>query len=475
MAVSTRPAPPVTPASRAGRRPPPARRGDAGRSRGDAGWMSGAPLRAGTEHPADRLPPDSPYFARGARHVGYVLAASMVMLPLLVPSGPGNTALADVGILAVVVVVFVWLRHEQVRVAVPYLLPMSLLVTAGVASAFQSGAESAVLAVLQDIFCLLWAAAIANAVRRRRWLLDVLLRAWVWSGVAWAGVLCTGRIAGISWMAGLSAKDGGRASLTFDDPNLAANYFLVCIALILATSVVRHVLTRVLAIALVLLAVIFTGSNGAAVGLAILVGVGLLLGIRRRHGVLAAAAVAFLAGAGVALAAPHVNLSQIGQQAGASIQLLKDSLGRTDESSGSREALASETFRLYLEGDLVGVGPGRTKATLTGVAAPYIKEAHNDYLATLVERGALGGLGLVALIAVTAVRLGRVATWTQSRWVSQVVPRPEFLLALGCALAAAALFYEVLHFRHLWALLGLVAGIDPAVSGFGRRGRRPAR
>ena len=59
----------------------------------------------GTEHQADRLPLENPYFAHGPRHVGYVLAASVVMLPLLVPSGPGNTALADVGILALVVVV----------------------------------------------------------------------------------------------------------------------------------------------------------------------------------------------------------------------------------------------------------------------------------------------------------------------------------------------------------------------------------
>ncbi len=468
MAVTTRPASPLTSASRAGRRPPPVRRADAGST-------SGVPLRAGAEHPADRLQLDDPYFARGPRHVAYVLAASIVMLPLLVPSGPGNTALADVGILALVVVVAVWLRHEHVPVGVPYLLPMGLLVTAGVTSAFQSGAESAVLAVLQDIFCLLWAAAIANAVRRRRWLLEVLLRVWVWSGLVWAGVLCVGRIAGISWMAGLSAKDGGRASLTFDDPNLAANYFLVCIALILATSVIRHRVARGLAVLLVLLAIVFTGSNGAAVGLAVMAGVGLLLGLRRRQGVLAALAAAFLAAAGVALVAPQVNLAQIGQQASDSVQLLKDSLGRTDESSGSREALASETLGLYLGGDLVGVGPGRTKAALKGEAAPYVKEAHNDYLATLVERGALGGLGLVALIAVTAVRLGRVATWTQSRWVSHVVPRPELLPALGCALAAAALFYEVLHFRHLWALLGLVAGIDPAAWGFERRGPGPVR
>lgn len=467
MAVTARPRPFMAPTTPGGRRAT-ARRLHVRRTRRP-------PVGTGAQHQADRLPLEHPYFSRGPRHVGYVIAASVATLPLLVPSGPGNTALADVGILAFVVVAFVWLRHEQVRVTVPYLLPMGMLVTAGVASAFQSGAESAVLAVLQDIFCLLWAAAIANAVRRRLWLLEMLLRAWVWSGIVWAAVLCIGRIAGIAWMAGLSAKDGGRASLTFDDPNLAANYFLVCIALILATSVIRHRASRALAVLLVILAIVFTGSNGGAVGLAVMAGVGLLLGLRRRQGVLAALAVAFLAAAGVALVAPQVNLSQIGQQAADSVQILKDSLGRTDESSGSREALAAETLGLYLGGDLVGVGPGRTKAALKGAAAPYVKEAHNDYLATLVERGALGGAGLVVLIAVTAVRLGRAATWNQSRWASHLVPRPEFLLALGCALAAAALFYEVLHFRHLWAFLGLVAGIDPAVSGFERRGQGSVR
>jgi O-antigen ligase len=324
-------------------------------------------------------------------------------------------------------------------------------------------AESSVLTVVQDVFCLLWGAAVANAVRRRRWLLEMLLRAWVWSGVAWAGVLCFGRIAGINWMAGVTARDGGRASLTFDDPNLAANYFLVVIALLLATSVVRHALTRVLATAVLLLAIVFTGSNGAAIGLATMVGVGVLLGLRRRRGILPAAAATLLTAAGLALVVPHVDLAQIGQKAADSVQVLRDSLGRTDESSGSRQELASETLSLYLGGDLIGVGPGRTKATLKGDAAPYVKEAHNDYLATLVERGALGGVGLVLLIAVIALRLGRIATWPQTAWVRVLVPRPEYLLALGCALATAAMFYEVLHFRHLWALFGLVAGIDPGL------------
>jgi hypothetical protein len=392
------------------------------------------------------------------------------MLPLLIPSGPGNTGLVDVGILGAVIGIFAWLRREQMRVMLPYALPVGLLVIAGIVSAVNSDAETAVLAVVQDLFCLIWAAAIANAVRQRRWLLEVLLRAWVWSGIAWAGVLCVGRIAGIGWMAGLSARDGGRASLTFDDPNLAANYFLVCVGLILATSVVRHSAARAGSIAVVLLAIVFTGSNGAAVGLATMLGLGLLIGLGRRRGVLAAAAAAFLATTAVVVVVPHLNLAQVTQDAADSIQLLKDSIGRTDESSGSREELASETINLYLGGDLVGVGPGRTKATLSGTAAPYVKEAHNDYLATLVERGALGGAGLVVLIAVVAVRLGRTATWPQSAWVRDLVPRPEFLLALGAAIAVSALFYEVLHFRHVWAFLGLVAGIDPAVRRFEDRG-----
>jgi hypothetical protein len=33
------------------------------------------------------------------------------------------------------------------------------------------------------------------------------------------------------------------------------------------------------------------------------------------------------------------------------------------------------------------------------------------------------------------------------------------LLGLALGLAVSGLFYEVLHFRHLWAFLGLIAGL----------------
>lgn len=419
-----------------------------------------APVVTRIPPPFDRRTLEHPYFEPGPRRVGYLLVASFVFLPMLVPSGPGNTGLADVGIIAAVVAVFVWMRAERLVVTLPYLLPVGLLMVAGSVAAYLASAESAAVAVVQDLFCLVWAAAIANAVRHRRWLLGLVLRAWVWSGVGWAAVMCFGRMTGINWLAGITAKDGGRASLTFDDPNLAANYFLVVIGLVLATSVVRHSLTRFAAITILLLAILFTGSNGAALALGTMAVVGVLL-VRRRKGVLAATALAALSAVAFAVLAPYISLSQIRESAADSAQLLRDSLGRTDESTESRSVLASETLRLYLHGDLVGVGPGRTKATLQGTAAPYVKEAHNDYLATIVERGALGGVGLTVLIATVAVRLGRTATRPQTEWVRLLVPRPEFLFALGCGFVVSAFFYEVLHFRHLWAFLGLVAGIDP--------------
>jgi O-antigen ligase len=95
--------------------------------------------------------------------------------------------------------------------------------------------------------------------------------------------------------------------------------------------------------------------------------------------------------------------------------------------------------------------------------APYVKEAHNDYVATVLELGAIGAVGLMVLLTTVATRLQRLAGGTaRGRWgaLTAGMPSPQFLVAMGAAFLVSGAFYEVLHFRHLWAFLGLLAGLD---------------
>jgi hypothetical protein len=157
-----------------------------------------------------------------------------------------------------------------------------------------------------------------------------------------------------------------------------------------------------------------------------------------------------------------INLQDVIVSAEQASPLARDSIGREAESGGSRSTLTEETARMWFTGqDVLGLGPGNTQQTLRSRQAPYVKEAHNDYLAAILERGVLGGLALVALAVAVAVRARRISRpGGVDRPFLEVVPRPELLAAAIVAIAVSGLFYEVLHFRHVWALLGLVAALE---------------
>lgn len=402
--------------------------------------------------------------------VGVALAVAIAAMPILVPSALGNTAPADLPIGVACVVTLLWLGRAHARMRAPYLLPVTVIMLAGLVATWFSGVPTAALTVLQDAFLLVWGICIANAVRLDPWLLRIVVTTWVRAGIGWAAVLCFGRLAGISWLAGMSASDGTRASLTFGDPNYAGNYFVACLAILLATAVLRHRVSRIVGAGVILLAIAFTGSNGAVIGVVVVLLIGLLGSLRRRVGLAAMLGVLTLGAAAAISLAPHVSVSDVQQRAADSVAILHDSLGRADESSGTREVLIREAYDLYRHGNLIGIGPARTQEVLQAKAAQYVKEAHDDYLAEIVERGVGGAVGLVLLIWVIGTRFSRVASHPQRPEVSAIVPRPEYLLGLVVAFAAAGFFYEVLHFRHLWALLGLGAGIDPAASRTGGQG-----
>lgn len=395
-----------------------------------------------------------------------VLAVAIAGMPLLVPTAPGNLSPADLPILLAVIGVSSWLIRHRIRLRLPYSAGVWLLMTAGAISALATIEVHSTTVIAQDAFLLLWAGVIATALRVDPSFVRVVCAAWCWSGIGWASLLVIGRLAGISWLAGQTLADGSRASLTFGDPNLAGNYFVSCLFIVLASRHPRSSMLRTLGIVIIVLAIVFTGSNGAALGTLAGLAVGAVVAVRRSRGPLAALGLVVLVLLAVGVVDRTVNLAAVQEAAASSGPVLHDSIGRSDSSSEERGALFAEGKQLFWTHNLIGVGPSRTKPTLADIPAPYVKEAHDDYMATLVERGVLGGVGLVVLISTVALRLsrvagvrGRAAPMGRAARAARIAA-PQYLVCLGVAFLVSGMFYEVLHFRHLWAYLGLVAGLD---------------
>lgn len=419
--------------------------------------------------PADTRPAEAPDTGdvqpRGARRRLVIVSISLacVSLPLLRPSGPGNTGLVDLALLLAILASVHWASTRKYRLRLPYALPTALTMTAGAFAVLWLGASSgtvttSALALVQDAFVFGWAAAIATVGQRTR-LLDVVVKAFAYGAVGWAAVLILGEITNQTWITGINSRDGLRASLTFGDPNLAADYFICGLLVLRAAQRPRHRRWRFLCCTVIVVATILTLSNGGILALLLATFLGALFSLAKRRGVVTAATVGLTVVVGVGVVLQTVDIYAWVTRVEQSNALVRDSLGREAESSGSRSALAKEGIALLLREDLVfGYGPANTEKMLRSTGAAYVKEAHDDYLATLLERGVVGGLALIVLIAAVAVRARRIArTGGLDPGLLEVVPRPELLAAACIAIAFSAAFYEVLHFRHVWAVFGLVA------------------
>jgi hypothetical protein len=107
----------------------------------------------------------------------------------------------------------------------------------------------------------------------------------------------------------------------------------------------------------------------------------------------------------------------------------------------------------------LGQGPVSTKVRLRKRLSPFVKEAHDDYLAALIERGVLGLLGLALLGAGIARRIPAVAGGRLRADYAAVVPFPAALVAAVAGTMVAAAVYELLHVRHVWTLFALLAAL----------------
>jgi len=376
------------------------------------------------------------------------------MLPLLNPKGLVHSAPADLVLGAGILMIAVWAGTTRARVHVPYVVPVGGLAVAGLVAALAGDAPiPGGSAVLQDVFLLGWCAAVTSVCRTPR-ALQTVVRAWCLSATAWAVLLVVFTLSGQSALAG-KAGGVGRARLLFDHPNMAGNYFVIAFFVVLAARYPRQPMARALAVAALLVAVLLTGSNGALLCVPVGGLVIVFLWARSRGGPVTALAVVLcliLAG-GVAWRVMAEPLAARIEQSETSI--VRYSVARGSRSASARESLFTAQYELFRDSNLLGIGPAATRLALGETGAERVKESHNDYLATLVERGPLGVVALLVLMCAVGARA--LSAQRLSPMYASVIPNPAALAAAAVAFAVTAVTHEVLHYRHLWTLLAVLA------------------
>lgn len=400
-----------------------------------------------------------PAQARSRLAVG-ATAAAVAFLPFLKPSGPGNIGPVDVLVAASIGACLLWAGSARAELRLPYALSGGLFLLAGaVAGLVGSYPSQSLLSLGQEIPLLLWCAAITNLARLPE-ALGTILRTWAYSAVAWSAVLIAGMAAGNATVAGLTEDTGPRAALTFGNPNLAVTYFFLSVFIVWAAQRPRRRLLRWGGYALLITAMILTGSNGGILALGAGTVMAGTLAIGRRHGIPGAVAFTALAIVAGVLVVSRIDVAAVeGWARRTGTQWLVESLGHVEKSAESREELLDQSARLYYEGGLLGQGPASTKSRLVANLSPTQHEAHNDYTATLIERGFPGAVALLLLIGSVGIRTWSVAARPLRRDFAVAVPRPFGLAGGVVAVLVSGLAYEFLHFRHVWALLGVIAAL----------------
>lgn len=388
------------------------------------------------------------------------VACAVALLPFLKPSGPGNSSPVDVAFAVSIGVFLLWAGYTGQALRMPFALAVGVIMIGGAVGALAGPLPaSGLLALAQDFILLVWCAVVVNIARSAH-AFHWLLRAWTWSAFGWALLLLAALATGNVGLAGVTDRTGVRASLTFGDPNYAANYFFVALMIVMATRMPRRRSIRIIVYAALLAALASTGSNGGilafSVGLAVIV----VFYVARRWGTVPLLATLCVGGAIGLLGLVAVQNLPIEQWARDSGQpLLRDSIGRSSQSAQERAWLITETIGLYEQGAPWGLGPDSTKPLLQTQLAPYAYQTHDDYIEAIVERGVIGAFGLILLIGSVGTRTWAVATKPLAPAFAQLFPSQSPLFGAVAGLAVSASYYQILHFRHVWTLFAVIAAL----------------
>jgi O-antigen ligase len=412
---------------------------------------------AAAERPHARRDAASRLSDRERVALGAAVAAT-AFLPLVRPPGPGATAPVDVLISVALLASLLWFHASRRRIAFPFVLPVGLVLLGGALGAISGPVPRAgAVALVQDAALLVWFWVLINIVGGSSLRLRLLLSAWAYAAVGWAVLLLTSVAAGFTAISGQTESEGVRTALTFGNPNFAGNYFFISIMIVWASGRPQSRAARLAAYAVLLAALLSTGSNGALVAVILGTTVAAILGVYRRAGSVAATtALVSVVVAGVVLLS-EFSVADIQSRASqSSYAFIRDGVGRSEKTATDRGLVFRQSIELYRTGGPLGTGPGSTKVRLRGEEAHRVSEPHNDYLTALTERGLVGLLGVLFLLGWLGVQAFWLATAPASRRVASAIARPNALAGAIAGALAAMTTTEYLHVRHVWTLFALV-------------------
>jgi hypothetical protein len=396
---------------------------------------------------------------QGERLAVLTTAVAVGLIPLAIPAGPANAAPIDVFMVVAIASCLFWAGSTGHKWRFPYAFAVALFLAGGALGGLVGPVPgTGAIALAQDVWLLAWCWAVVNIAKSPS-NLKTLLTTWAYSSIVWAIVPFVGLAIGSAALTGRTANQGGRIQITLADPSYAANYLFISIMIMWAIGRPRHRVFRYGAYALLLTVIAMTGSNSGVVAVIVGTVVAATLGIYRRSGIMpATTALAFIVLAGY-FASTQISLTTIENNAHDSrYAFVRNGIGR-GTSFEQRGQLLQESISLYRTGNPLGEGPVSTKPRLHKEMAPFEKEAHDDYVASLIERGVLGFLGLVLLVVILLRRTLFSATGNLTEGFAKVVIRPNALAGAVAGTLVAGTVYELLHVRHVWTLFGLVTAL----------------
>jgi len=394
----------------------------------------------------------------------FLLGGVVVFLPLLLPSGPGNTALVDLFAALYVVAVLAGMLRSGRPLRTPAGAAFGLVLLASVIALIASADPSTGLLNLAiDLYLFALFLAICNDLAGRARALQAILKTWVVAALGWAMLLIATFFhalpAGLA-KALLGQTFNDRLATTTGNPNLAASFMLVSWFVALSSPWPRRRPARVLVLGAILLGMWVTGSNGALTGLA-----GGLAALALGHYLRAARSreqLMALAGAGLlvltlalgvvvsVVGIPRFGLADVNAIAARERNgAFADNLGRLDRGTRVRLQLWDSGFRGAGSRLAVGLGPGEAIDVTVNAKGGH-QSLHNDFIAYLIERGVLGLAGLVVMYG-AFLRWGGFLLMAEGRG-------PATMRGLGAGVASnlvMSMSHETMHFRHVWVLFAL--------------------